>query len=403
MFETDKHLLYVEEFCGGGDLLTYVRKRRRLKEPVAKRVMRQILEGLYFCHSHNIVHRDIKLDNILLNSEGKVKICDFGVSKLVQPGERMAEQCGTPAYIAPEILRNKGYEGFGVDVWSAGIVLYAMIFGTVPFKASSMKELHKMIMRGRFAMKNDASPEVRHLIRRMLDPDPTRRCTVPEILSHKWFDDYDPTGISATSISCIVILFTEEEKAAIRAEFSRTQPRPRNEGLAGNSTTVESEWFTEHDLEASNNELTRNVSSKSNILAPFNTTFSHPSEEGSVEEDLVMPRRVVKLATKVRDIDRQYEKNNNCELDNGVYNKLMSESSKGGENGLSELNPFGEEEDGVEPEELNPAKRAEEDGDPLQPEETGKDFFRADKEAAEKARLDSIVQESLKIGIAHRG
>jgi serine/threonine protein kinase len=102
----------VIELCAGGDLLNYVRKRRKLKEDVAKHIFRQIIEGLGYCHSKSIVHRDIKLDNILLDSEGEVKICDFGVSKIVKKGEIMTEQCGTPAYIAPEILKDKGYTGF---------------------------------------------------------------------------------------------------------------------------------------------------------------------------------------------------------------------------------------------------------------------------------------------------
>lgn len=129
------------ELCAGGDLLNYVRRRRRLKEDVAKSIFKQIIEGLDYCHSKSILHRDIKLDNILLDSEGEVKICDFGVSKIVKPGEIMNEQCGTPAYIAPEILRDKGYQGFAADIWSVGVVLYAMLYGTVPFKANNMSEL----------------------------------------------------------------------------------------------------------------------------------------------------------------------------------------------------------------------------------------------------------------------
>lgn len=127
------------EVCGGGDLLTYVRRRRKLKEDVAAHLFKQIIVGLQYIHSKAVLHRDIKLDNILLTSQGTVKICDFGVSKLIEkPQDRMFEQCGTPAYIAPEVFENKGYFGYQSDVWSTGVVLYAMLFGTVPFKASNM-------------------------------------------------------------------------------------------------------------------------------------------------------------------------------------------------------------------------------------------------------------------------
>ncbi len=91
--------------------------------------------GLAHCHCRSVLHRDIKLDNILLDNEGEIKICDFGVSRIIKKGQRITEQCGTPAYIAPEIISDSGYEGFSADVWSLGVLLYAMVCGTVPFKA----------------------------------------------------------------------------------------------------------------------------------------------------------------------------------------------------------------------------------------------------------------------------
>lgn len=107
--ETETHLVIVMELCAGGDLLAYVRRRRRLKESVAKKIFRQLMEGLAYIHSKNIAHRDIKLDNVLLDADGNVKIADFGVSYQLQSATLMRDQCGTPAYIAPEILRNQGY------------------------------------------------------------------------------------------------------------------------------------------------------------------------------------------------------------------------------------------------------------------------------------------------------
>jgi serine/threonine protein kinase len=135
-----------------------------------------------YCHGKKIVHRDIKLDNLLLDEHGQVKICDFGVSKLLKdPNEIMTEQCGTPAYIAPEILKDKGYRGFGVDIWSLGVCLYAMLYGTVPFKANNMSELHQLIMKAKYSLKDDkveVSEDAKSLIRALLEPDPSKRLNI---------------------------------------------------------------------------------------------------------------------------------------------------------------------------------------------------------------------------------
>ena len=141
------------------------RKRRKLKEDIAKFLFKQIIEGLGYIHSKSILHRDIKLDNILLDGLGRVKIADFGVSKLVQRGEVMREQCGTPAYIAPEIIRDQGYTGFKADLWSAGVVLFAMLYGTVPFKANNMQELHKLILKAKYNLKDEITDEAKSLLR----------------------------------------------------------------------------------------------------------------------------------------------------------------------------------------------------------------------------------------------
>jgi serine/threonine protein kinase len=154
-FETHKHICFVMELCQGGDLLSYVRKRRKLKEDNAKYLFKQLIEGLNYIHTQKfVIHRDIKLDNILLDASGRIKICDFGVSKQVKSDrERMYEQCGTPAYIAPEVSnKNKGYKGFKADMWSAGVCLYVMLIGTVPFRAGSMKELHELIRKGKYSL-----------------------------------------------------------------------------------------------------------------------------------------------------------------------------------------------------------------------------------------------------------
>ncbi len=103
----------------------------------------------------------------------------------------MTEQCGTPAYIAPEILKDKGYS-FGVDIWSAGVVLFSMLYGTVPFKANNMEELHRLIIKGKYTLKDDISIEARNLLRGLLEVNPEKRLTISQIYRHKWFEDLDP-------------------------------------------------------------------------------------------------------------------------------------------------------------------------------------------------------------------
>lgn len=190
------------ELMSGGDLLSYVRKRRQLKEDVAKSVFKQIVHAIDYCHEKGILHRDIKLDNILLTIDGGVKLCDFGVSKQIKPGDRMSDQCGTPAYIAPEILEDKGYEGFAVDLWSAGVVLYAILYGTVPFRANNMTELQKMIKSANYTLADGISKQAKNLLKRLLEKDPSQRITIAQIKAHPWLQDAKDS----------VQLFTNAEK-----------------------------------------------------------------------------------------------------------------------------------------------------------------------------------------------
>ena len=136
-----------------------------------------------------MIHRDIKLDNILLDCEKGVKICDFGVSKIIKKGQVIKEQCGTPAYLAPEIIIDTGYEGFFVDIWSLGVLLFAMLCGTVPFKAPTLEELHKLILAGDFTIPETLSQEAKDLIHGMIRLEPGDRLTIPQILSHAWLKE----------------------------------------------------------------------------------------------------------------------------------------------------------------------------------------------------------------------
>ena len=113
-------------------------------------MLSQIIYGLAHIHCWSVLHWDIKLDNILLAKKGIYKIIDFGVSKIMKKGQVANDSCGTPAYLAPEIILEKGYTGFGVDIWSLGVLLYATMNLTVPFEGENIEELNKNILKGEF-------------------------------------------------------------------------------------------------------------------------------------------------------------------------------------------------------------------------------------------------------------
>lgn len=205
--------MIVMELCPGGDLLNYVRKRRKLSEKYAKFVFKQIMQGIAYLHANKVSHRDIKLDNILLDGHGNIKIGDFGVSRKIEENEILFEQCGTPAYIAPEIVKDMGYKGFPVDIWSAGICLYAMLYGNVPFKANQIGDLNTIEqLNQEIEYKKDiVSEKAIDLMKIMLQKAPQKRATAEDVLAHDWLNDDMDQHID---------IFDEQELELIRKEFT---------------------------------------------------------------------------------------------------------------------------------------------------------------------------------------
>ena len=308
-YETKKHICIVMEYICAGDLLSYIKKRSKLTEPVSKFIFKQIILALQYIHSHNIVHRDIKLDNILIDLDNNIKICDFGVSKIIKKGDIMVEQCGTPAYIAPEILKNRGYEGFAVDIWSAGVVLYAMLSGTVPFKGGDINELHELIINGKFNPVKNISKDASHLINRLLDIDPKNRITIDEILVHPWIMDLNINFLRTQN------LFTNAEHILLAKSNVDYRDINNKEDMIEN--------FDLRNLDTVNENLNINIKTKSYILAPFNTSLTEFEYfDDSINDlnnpDLVIRNNIIKFPPKVRELNRNYELNNNQEIDNGI-------------------------------------------------------------------------------------
>lgn len=196
--ETPDYLYIIMEHCAGGSLLDNVREKKRLTEAEAAVILQQILYSLQYCHAKGVVHRDVKLENILMDGDGAVRLIDFGLSGYFSPGKKLKCFCGSPSYAAPEIVTRQEYDAPLVDVWSLGVVLFAMLAGHLPFYSKEKKDLSKKIAAGACKIPSSISSAGRDLISKMLSVDPQKRITLDQIWFHTWMDkqpQWKPTSL----------------------------------------------------------------------------------------------------------------------------------------------------------------------------------------------------------------
>ena len=322
-FETETHIFIVMEYICG-DLLGFIRKRGKLSETVSKIIFKQLIEGLKYIHKKKIVHRDIKLDNILIDLTNTIKICDFGVSRRISKEEIMHEHCGTPAYIAPEIFENNGYTGFQCDIWSAGVTLYYILGGIQPFRASSIKDLEKKVIAGDFEPIEDISEEANNLIKLMLKTDPKKRINEDKILNHPWLINIKTENRKKLN------LFTEAEKILLSKYDVDYLTSDKDELI---------ENFTMKNLETNENENIKNAvgGTKSVIYAPYNT-YIEPNEDQSIYKSFIEVQKIYKeikinndickYGFKVQQANIKYELSNNQDFDNGIIKTQKDEDLK---------------------------------------------------------------------------
>ncbi|PSS17329.1 CBL-interacting serine/threonine-protein kinase [Actinidia chinensis var. chinensis] len=176
------------EFITGGELFDKIVHHGRLSEADSRRFFQQLIDGVDYCHSKGVYHRDLKPENLLLDSEGNLKISDFGLSAL--PGEGVSllrTTCGTPNYVAPEVLGHKGYDGAVADVWSCGVILYVLMAGYLPFDEIDLTTLYSKIDKAEFSCPSWFPVGAKSLIHRILDPSPETRIRIEEIRNDEWF------------------------------------------------------------------------------------------------------------------------------------------------------------------------------------------------------------------------
>ncbi|EEF46883.1 CBL-interacting serine/threonine-protein kinase 25 [Ricinus communis] len=186
---TKTKIFFIMEYVRGGELFAKVAKGK-LKEDVARKYFQQLISAVDFCHSRGVSHRDLKPENLLLDENEDLKVSDFGLSALPEQllnDGLLHTQCGTPAYVAPEVLRKKGYDGSKADIWSCGVILYVLLAGFLPFQDENIMKMYRKVFKAEFECPAWFSTDAKRLISRLLVADPQRRITIPAIMRVPWF------------------------------------------------------------------------------------------------------------------------------------------------------------------------------------------------------------------------
>uniref|UniRef100_A0A6Q2Y5J6 non-specific serine/threonine protein kinase n=1 Tax=Esox lucius TaxID=8010 RepID=A0A6Q2Y5J6_ESOLU len=206
VIETEKTLYLIMEYASGGEVFDYLVSHGRMKEKEARAKFRQvslcyklvssffalIVSAVHYCHLKNIVHRDLKAENLLLDADSNIKIADFGFSNEFTMGNKLDTFCGSPPYAAPELFQGKKYDGPEVDIWSLGVILYTLVSGSLPFDGQNLKELRERVLRGKYRVPFYMSTDCEGILRRFLVLNPTKRCTLEQIMKDKWINSgYD--------------------------------------------------------------------------------------------------------------------------------------------------------------------------------------------------------------------
>ncbi|XP_010199147.2 maternal embryonic leucine zipper kinase [Colius striatus] len=188
VIETSRKIFIVLEYCPGGELFDYIISKDRLSEEEARVFFRQIVSAIAYVHSEGYAHRDLKPENLLIDKEHKLKLIDFGLCAKPKGGldYQLKTCCGSPHYAAPELIQGKAYIGSEADIWSMGVLLYALLCGFLPFDDESVISLYKKIVRGKYSIPNWLSTGSILLLSQMLQVDPKKRITVKCLLNHPW-------------------------------------------------------------------------------------------------------------------------------------------------------------------------------------------------------------------------
>uniref|UniRef100_A0A803N4I1 Protein kinase domain-containing protein n=1 Tax=Chenopodium quinoa TaxID=63459 RepID=A0A803N4I1_CHEQI len=243
----------VMEYVAGGQLSDKLTYAENLSEEETRRYFQQLIDAVDYCHSRGVYHRDLKPENLLLDSQGNLKVSDFGLSALQKPGSLLSTACGSPSYVAPELLNHKTYDGAAADVWACGVILFELRAGYLPFTDANLLNLYTKILRAEYECPKWFTPSHKNLIGRLLNPRPKKRITVAEILEDEWFQkDYQPTaGMD----------FQGKNNNVVREFFESQKGDKENRIMLGSKYTITE---TVHKIEEAANNASLSVERMNN-------------------------------------------------------------------------------------------------------------------------------------------
>lgn len=186
MCTLSNHFYMVFEYISGGQLLDYIIQHGSLREINARKIARSIASSLQYLHANNVVHRDLKIENVMITKNGEIKLIDFGLSNLYNKSKRLHTFCGSLYFAAPELLKAQPYIGPEIDIWSFGVILYVLVCGKVPFDDENSSVLHEKIKRGKVTYPSFLSIEIISLLTKMLVVNPQNRASLREVVNHHW-------------------------------------------------------------------------------------------------------------------------------------------------------------------------------------------------------------------------
>ena len=202
---TKHDIVIVMEYVSGGELFDYISRKGRLDEPTSQGLFQQLTAAVAYCHRYRVTHRDIKPENIMVeHGSHSVKLSDFGLSSITHDGRFFETSCGTPNYASPEVVGGRLYGGPEADVWSCGVVLYAMLCGSLPFDDSNIGLLFKKIQTADYTMPSHVSPQAQDLLRRILVVNPLERATMEQVMQHPWLRPHFPRYLLSLHYEAVI-------------------------------------------------------------------------------------------------------------------------------------------------------------------------------------------------------